>query len=197
MKLLTTIQGILLLFASGTLSGQTTESLLGDFAARISKAPAIEAAFIWNETAEGTMILQGNMFYISMDEFFIYCNGEKKWFYNQGIDQWEELPHDKNSADVLENPSAFFSRLNEDFYHPRTPVKKTGTAGKPLWELSLVPHSIEGLFSYVVMTLDAGDMTPLRVRYALSDGSEYTVKLLSFKNVPLRPESFFSPDVSP
>jgi len=186
-----------LLFAvSGTLGSQTTTELLKEFAGRIAVAPALEANFLWNETVSGTMVLQGRMFTLHMDEFHIYCNGEKKWYYNQGIDQWEEMPHDSNSPDILENPSAFFSRLNEDYYHPDTPVKKTSMAGDPVWELTLVPNSIESPFTYVILGITVEGLKPLYIRYALTDGTAYPVKINSFKTVSARPESFFLPGFS-
>lgn len=54
------------------------------------------------------MILQGEMFYIEMDEYQIYCNGTTKWFYNQGTDETTQTPHDTSSANILDNPASFF-----------------------------------------------------------------------------------------
>lgn len=186
-----------LLFAvSGTLGSQTTTELLKDFAGRIAVAPALEANFLWNETVSGTMVLQGDKFFIRMDEFSIYCNGTEKWYYNEGIDQWETLPHDRNSTEILDNPSAFFSRLDKDFYQSGTPVRKESRQGISLWELTLVPLSIESPFTYVIIQMTVDNLNPFFIRYALSDGSEYSIELLSFKSVPARPSGFFSPDIS-
>mgnify|MGYP002681549631 CR=1 FL=1 len=190
------ISGILMLVTALIPGAQTTESLLNSFSQQLAKAPAMEIEFLWNETVSGTMVLQGRMFTLHMDEFHIYCNGEKKWYYNQGIDQWEEMPHDSNSPDILENPSAFFSRLNEDYYHPDTPVKKTSMAGDPVWELTLVPNSIESPFTYVILGITVEWLKPLYIRYALTDGTAYPVKINSFKTVSARPESFFLPGFS-
>ena len=77
------------------------------FLENLNKAPALEMHFIWNGRIEGTMILQGRSFAIHMDEIHVYCNGVEKWMYNEGFEQWEALPYDTESSDILENPSAF------------------------------------------------------------------------------------------
>lgn len=196
MTIRTIITSILLCAVSGTLSSQTTAGLLKEFAGQIAGAPALEADFLWNETVNGTMVLQGDKFFIRMDEFSIYCNGVEKWCYNEGIDQWEALPHDRNSTDILDNPSAFFSRLDKDFYQSGTPVRKENPSGISLWELTLVPLSIESPFTYVIIHMTVDGLKPFFIRYALSDGSEYSIELLSFKSVPVRPSGFFSPNIS-
>ncbi|HPJ82441.1 MAG TPA: outer membrane lipoprotein carrier protein LolA [Bacteroidales bacterium] len=188
--------GMIIVATAITLQAQTTDDLLRDFAQKVAKAPAVEIEFIWNETVPGTMVLQGGMFTLKMDEFYVFCNGEKKWYYNQGIDQWEEMPHDKNSPDILENPSAFFSRLNQDYYHAGNPLRKESTTGNPVWELTLVPNSIESPFTYVIIALAADGLKPLYIRYALADGTQYPVEISSFKTVPARPAGYFLPDFS-
>ena len=188
--------GMIIVATAITLQAQTTDDLLRDFAQKVAKAPAVEFEFIWNETVPGTMVLQGGMFTLKMDEFYVFCNGEKKWYYNQGIDQWEEMPHDKNSPDILENPSAFFARLNQDYYHGGTPLRKESATGNTLWELTLVPNSIESPFTYVIIALTADSLKPLYIRYALADGTQYPVTISSFRTGPARPAGFFLPDFS-
>lgn len=196
MKIRVLISGILILTTAFTAGAQTADGLLSDFAQQIAKDQAVEIEFLWNETVSGTMVLQGGMFTLKMDEFYICCDGEKKWYYNQGIDQWEEMPHDKNSPDILENPSAFFSRLNQDYYHSGTPVRKESPSGNPVWELTLVPNSIESPFTYVIIALAAKGLNPLYIRYALADGTQYPVTISSFKTGPSRPAGYFLPDFS-
>ncbi|HOO70086.1 MAG TPA: outer membrane lipoprotein carrier protein LolA [Bacteroidales bacterium] len=196
MKFKVVITVILVFFAVSGLKAQTTAGLMEDFVTNISQAPAIETEFVWNGSVSGTMILQGDMFYMHMDEFYVYCDGEIKYYYNEGTDQWQELSHDRNSPDILENPSAFFSRLDEDFYFPETPVRKETPGEDPVWEITLVPHSVNSPFAFVVISLKAEDLTPVYIRYALSDGSEYSVVLTSFSAVPARSARFFAPDTS-
>ncbi|HOO42972.1 MAG TPA: outer membrane lipoprotein carrier protein LolA [Bacteroidales bacterium] len=196
MKIKSLLSGMFAVCAVFTLQAQTTAELIETFSNKIRHAPAVETAFLWNESVSGTMILQGEWFYIHMDEFYVYCDGEIKYYYNEGTDEWQELSHDRNSPDILENPSAFFNRLNEDFYYPDTPVRKENPGVEPVWEVTLVPHSVNSPFAFIVISLTVKDLTPLHIRYALSDGSEYSIVLTSFDIVPERPARFFAPDTS-
>ena len=69
-------------------------------------------------------------------------------------------------------------------------------AGDPVWELTLVPNSIESPFTYVILGITVEGLKPLYIRYALTDGTAYPVKINSFKTVSARPESFFLPGFS-
>ncbi|MFA5768771.1 MAG: outer membrane lipoprotein carrier protein LolA [Bacteroidales bacterium] len=196
MKFKRLITGILSLFAALILQAQTTTGLMETLTNKIRQAPAIETDFLWNGTVSGTMILQEDMFYIHMDEFYVYCDGEIKYYYNEGTEEWQEISHDRNSPDILENPSAFFNRLQEDFYYSDTPVQNEKPGEDPVWEVTLVPHSVNSPFAFVVISLTVKELIPLHIRYALSDGSEYSVVLNSFGSVPARPAKFFAPDTS-
>jgi hypothetical protein len=196
MKCKRLITGLLTVFAALTLQAQTTAGLIETFTNKIRQAPAVETDFLWNGTVSGTMILQEDMFYIHMDEFYVYCDGEIKYYYNEGTEEWQEMSHDRNSPDILENPAAFFNRLKEDFYYPDTPVKKEKPGEDPVWEVTLVPHSVNSPFAFIVISLTVKDLIPRQIRYALSDGSEYSVVLTSFGTVPARPARFFAPDTS-
>jgi hypothetical protein len=196
MKIKGLITGIFTVFTVLTIQAQTTAGLMEKFADKIRQATAVETNFLWNGSVSGTMILQGAMFYIHMDEFYVYCDGEIKYYYNEGTDEWQELSHDSTSPDILENPSAFFNRLNEDFYYQENPLLKEKPGEEQVWEVTLVPHSVNSPFAFVVISLTEKDLIPLNVRYALSDGSEYSVVLTSFDTVQARPAKFFAPDTS-
>lgn len=108
MKRVLLLEGLLFLYV-GILPAQdqSPARVLDRFLDHVKEAPAMKMDFLWNQTVEGTMVLQGNLFVVHLDEFHVYCNGKEKWYYNEGIDQWEMVPHDKNSADILDNPGAF------------------------------------------------------------------------------------------
>ena len=108
MKRVFIIAGLLPAIAGSLLAqNQSADCVLDRFLEDVKEAPALQMDFLWNQTTEGTLILQENMFVVHLDEFHVYCNGREKWLYNQGIDEWEELPHDAQAAGILENPSAF------------------------------------------------------------------------------------------
>ncbi|MDD2642252.1 MAG: outer membrane lipoprotein carrier protein LolA [Bacteroidales bacterium] len=170
---------------------QTTGELMNQFIQSIRSAGSVETSFLWNNRVPGKMILQGEMFYIEMDEYQIYCNGTTKWFYNQGTDETTQTPHDTSSANILDNPASFFSRLNTDYYQPGTPGKKRLPSGEETWELTLIPNSVKAPFTYLVLSLSVTDLTPLYIRYSDTGGSEYSITLESFTKTQARPRSFF------
>ncbi|NLA15258.1 MAG: outer membrane lipoprotein carrier protein LolA [Bacteroidales bacterium] len=197
MKRVLLLEGLLFLYV-GILPAQdqSPARVLDRFLDHVKEAPAMKMDFLWNQTVEGTMVLQGNLFVVHLDEFHVYCNGKEKWYYNEGIDQWEMVPHDKNSADILDNPGAFFLRLRDDFYLSPVSIQKEGQDNTSLWELTLVPHSTNSVFSYVIIQLETDGLQPRFIRYGLSDGAEYTIQILTFKTLSAFPSAFFTPDVS-
>ncbi len=197
MKFKVGIAVILVFFAVSGIKAQTTAGLMEDFIANIRKAPAIETEFVWNGSVSGTMILQGDMFYIHMDEFYVCIVTVKykillqrrrringKNFHTTGIPltYWKIHPH--SSAGWMK----IFISLKHlcGKKHPEDPV----------WEITLVPHSVNSPFAFVVISLKAEDLTPVyTVMHCRTDPS-IPVVLTSFSAVPARSARFFAPDTS-
>lgn len=167
------------------------------FLENLKKAPALEMHFIWNGRIEGTMILQGRSFAIHMDEIHVYCNGVEKWMYNEGFEQWEALPYDTESSDILENPSAFFSRLHHHFRVSPTSAERDKRAENPVWTFLLEPQDPSSVFTHIVICLEQDGLSPKTIDYGLTDGYEYQVKIHSFQAVPAKEKAFFTPYLLP
>ena len=163
------------------------------FLEHVEKAPALEMQFTWNNTVEGTMILQERSFAIHMDEIHVYCNGVERWLYNEGFEEWEALPYETQSANMLENPSAFFSQLRHQFQLSPTSAFKEAVEGSPLWELLLVPQNPLSVFTYIIICLERDGRVPKTIRYGLTDGFEYRIEVLSFQSIPAKEKTFFTP----
>lgn len=197
MKRVFIIAGLLPAIAGSLLAqNQSADCVLDRFLEDVKEAPALQMDFLWNQTAEGTLILQENMFVVHLDEFHVYCNGREKWLYNQGIDEWEELPHDAQAAGILENPSAFFTQLRDGFYLSPASVQKENPEGRSVWELNLVPYHNDSVFTWIILQLEEDGLQLRNIRYGLADGTAYAVKLLSFETISARDPGFFTPNIS-
>lgn len=173
------------------LKAQTSQELIDAFSKKYKDAPALQTSFVYQGAIEGKMILQGDCFYMEMDEYKIYCNGKTKWFYNTGIDEVSESEHNPNSTDILENPASFFRHLHTGYYITATPAMSKGSNGEDIWEVTLLPSSTKSPFQSVVLALRVSDTTPVRISYTLKEGGSNSISLKDFEVHSIFPASQF------
>lgn len=183
--------GALLGFAA-PLWAQSTRAWLDAFSAQIAASPAVEAGFSVNGQLQGSMVLQGACFSLSMDEIRMYSNGKQKWSYNSGLQEVTPLPFDPQSADIIENPPAFFSRMTTDFTFEQTPTTSQGRDGETQYHVVLIPKESVALpFERVELVFTAKRPAPVQVQCALADGNELFITITSFQVCEPFPASYF------
>ena len=175
------IIGMVLLSLPGLLAAQTSQELVDAFSKKYKNAPALQTSFTVDGRVKGSMILQGDCFYIEMDEYRIYCDGKVRWFYNEGIEEVTQSAHDPKSGDIIKNPAAFFRHLHTGYYITATPAAGEGIHGEAILNVTLLPNESKSPFEKVILGLRAADTVPVRIAYTLKEGGSSVITLDGFE----------------
>jgi len=205
MKRIFSIITITTLFFTQLFSQNDTEAknLLDSFSKTMKSYTSITANFSFtlsnkaekiNDSYNGSITLQKNMYKVELMGAVAYCNGKTRWTHMLEQGDVNITEPDQNSEDVLENPQNIFTIYEKDFnYKKQTDII---IEGKSNYLIDLIPTSDEFSYSKISIAFSKQTKEPLEIKYYGKDGNNYTIKISSFTTNKQYQENYFVFDKS-
>lgn len=132
-----------------------------------------------NIKQQGSLVLEGTKYILSLDEFKIINDGTTNW--TIALEDEEVIV--ENSADLMEEnniePSKIFTIWEDGFKHKYS--KETTVNGSPCHEIKLFPKEPESKnFHTIVLSIDKAKMEIRKVKVLGKSGEIYTYDVNSF-----------------
>lgn len=141
-----------------------------------------------SETNEGTILIKGNKYKVSLMDVDTYFDGSVIYTYlteAEEVNISEPDPEDEESL----NPATIFTIYEKGFKY-RYIGEKTEN-GKVYYEIDLYPENRDKPYSRIKLLISKDDMNLYSLRQVGKDGNNYTVIVKSMKtNIPIDDSAF-------
>ncbi|MBT3242628.1 MAG: outer membrane lipoprotein carrier protein LolA [Bacteroidetes bacterium] len=121
-----------------------------------------------SDTFEGSMVMQGDKFRLTMMGILALCNGEMLWNYSEDLN--EATIVDPMESEFF-NPKNIFTLYQKDF-DLKTISKKSGSQ-----TIELLPSSENDDYSRILITIDLTKKLIREVKYFGTDDNQYIIEI--------------------
>ncbi len=136
-----------------------------------------------SETNEGTILIKGDKYKVSLMGVDTYFNGKEIYTYMKEAGEVNITEPDPEDEETL-NPATIFTIYETGFKY-RYIGEKT-EKGKTFYEIDLYPENRDKPYSRIKLRILKDDLTLYSLRQVGKDGNNYTVVVKSMKtNIPL------------
>ena len=149
-----------------------------------------------SETNEGTILIKGDKYKVSLMEVDTYYDGKAIYTYMKEAEEVNVTEPDPDDEETL-NPATIFTIYETGFKY-RYIGEKTEN-GKTFYEIDLYPENRDKPYSRIKLRILKDDLQLYSLRQVGKDGNNYTVVVKSMKtNIPLDDSMFvFDPAKHP
>lgn len=193
-----TIISLLIFNQSFSQNDSQAKTILDEFATTMKSYSSITTSFSFtlnnsaeniNDTYNGAIVLQKNMYKVELMGAVAYCNGKTRWTHMVEQGDVNVTEPDLESNDVLENPQKIFSIYEKEFHYKKQP--DINTKGRLTNVIDLTPLNKDFAYTKISLSIDKQTKEPTEIRYFGKDGNNYIIKINSFKANTKYNESFF------
>ncbi|MFA6677320.1 MAG: outer membrane lipoprotein carrier protein LolA [Bacteroidales bacterium] len=140
---------------------------------------------------EGRFYAMASMYKIEAEDFDLYCDGVKKWFYNKEANEINVFSHDSSSLEITDNPLVAIKSISEMYKVSKAEVKKLGEG----WSITLEPK-VKGDYKFITLDISSDNYLPILISCVTNENREYFISLKNFSEMGNMSENFFTPDIS-
>ncbi len=188
MKKFTTLFCLLVFGIAGNLSGQDAKAktILDELSSKTRKFASITSDFIFTledkaadvtQSQEGTLKMDGKMYYIKLGDNHIYSDGTTRWTYSEDMNE-VYIDHANAGEDAL-NPSEIYTVWETGFKHYYE--KEVTEGGKVMHLIKLNPlKPAEKAYHTVQLYIDKSKMELSRIIILGKQGDNYTYDVKTF-----------------
>lgn len=163
---------------SGTIIAQDkTRAILDEVSTQLLSYSSLQADFSFSlineeadiaDTFEGTMVMQGQKFRLSIMGMLALCDGHKLWNYSEDLNEATIL--DPEESDFF-NPINIFTLYKEDF------AMKTVSSKGSVHTIELLPNTENKEYTRIVLLVDQAKKLIREISYYGTDGNKYIIKI--------------------
>lgn len=188
------------IFGTGNAQGTTdTKSMMDRVSKKLQSYKTIKADFSFtleneeeaiNDTQEGTLILSGDKYRLSLMGIVAICNGETLWTVNEELKEANIIDPAENE---LFNPKSIFTLYEKKFrYEPVSSTAETSV-------VDMIPLEAEEAYTKIRMEIIKAKDQIQEVTYYSTDGNLYIITIKSLNaNIPADDKLFvFDPKQYP
>lgn len=201
MKLHTTLVFVFIVLGSFGQSASKAKSILDKVSEETKSYPSITADFSFTmkneevdmeETNKGSLIVQGDMYKLSISGVEMYSNGKAQWTFMPDAQEVSIIEAETAEEGGI-NPATIFTIYNQGFTYMY--LGEFSDDGKKTHKIELSPTE-EQEFSRIILEIGQDDMQIKNASMFGTDGNLYIIRITKMKTEKKYPPNTFEFDTS-